>query len=208
MGRLRLEEAPGGRIRLDRAAFGRRERGRPALLVRVHGRAVRRPPLERRQARRLRAALVDERSHLGDVDGAPVAARPPGREPLHVTDLVHAADHAVDPAEAQRLVQRLLVDHAAAAGVPLVEPDPEFGARRVMGLEPAAERRRRLEERGCHRSILPEASRRGTITPIVERSLQRAGLVYNLLPEAVDANIHGLQPCGARPLDRYLRRIG
>ncbi|MCK7506037.1 MAG: hypothetical protein MZV70_19495 [Desulfobacterales bacterium] len=79
------------------------------------------------------------RAHLGDVDGAPVAARPPGREPLHVAGVVHAADQAVDPAEAERLVQRLLVDHAAAAGVLLVEPDPELGARSVVRREPASE---------------------------------------------------------------------
>ena len=58
---------------------------------------------------------------------------------MRVADGIDFPDNAVDPTEAQRLVDRLLVGHPALVGVLFVEPDLQLGRRGVVLLQPAAE---------------------------------------------------------------------
>ena len=64
---------------------------------------------------------------LGDVDRAPVAARLARAEALGVALVVDPVHDAVDPAEAQRLVDGLRPRHVVARRVLLVHPDPDLG---------------------------------------------------------------------------------
>src|SRR5262249_45913360 len=59
------------------------------------------------------------------------------------------ASHAVDPAEAQRLVNRLGPRHRRRARAHLVEADQQLGGTRVVALEPRAEGRGGREVARC-----------------------------------------------------------
>jgi hypothetical protein len=63
-----------------------------------------------------------------------------GREPLDEAVVVDAHPHAVDPADAQRLVDGLRPGQARAAGRLLVIADPQLRRGRVVSVEPVAER--------------------------------------------------------------------
>src|SRR5262245_2744161 len=118
--------------------IGRGEAAR-SLLERVDAGAVRLARRERREPRRGHQPVTAEHRDAPRVDGAPDAGGPPRREPNHVAILVHRAAQAVDPAKAQRLIHRLGPGHAGAAGVPLVESDPQLTLAGVIPLEPATE---------------------------------------------------------------------
>src|SRR5262249_12367821 len=68
----------------------------------------------------------------------PEAARLARRELARVTVVVEPADQAVDPAEAKRLLDRVLVVDRCLAGVRLVEHEPDPGRRAVIRFEPCA----------------------------------------------------------------------
>src|SRR5688572_25559247 len=85
-----------------------------------------------------------------DVDRAPVAARLARTEPYRVAGIVDASAHAVDPAETERLVNRLRPGDAGLARTLLVEPDQELGSPGVIGLQPGAKLGRSSEERRPH----------------------------------------------------------
>src|SRR6185436_6500383 len=84
------------------------------------------------------------------VDQAPDAVLLPRREPVRVALVVDAFLDAVDPAETQRFVDRLLVADARLPGGLLVEADQQLTLARVVRGEPAAELRRSLEVRSFH----------------------------------------------------------
>jgi hypothetical protein len=73
---------------------------------------------------------------------------------VRVALLVDAFVDAVDPAEAQRFVYRLLVTDARLPRGLLVEADEQFALARVVRREPTAELRRGLELHGLHIAAL------------------------------------------------------
>src|SRR5262249_53982267 len=84
-------------------------------------------------------AEVGQLGDLVDVDLAPDAGRFARGEADGVGLVVEALADAVDPAEAQGLVDGLRPGHAGAAAVSLVEADEELFLRLVVLLEPGAE---------------------------------------------------------------------
>src|SRR5207237_8146513 len=81
-----------------------------------------------------------------DVDRAPDAPLPPRRDALRRAAVALPVTHAVDPAEAERLVDQLLPGHRGKPGALVEVADPELGRRLVVGLEPLAQLGPRLEE--------------------------------------------------------------
>src|SRR6185503_1376970 len=117
----------------------RLELGQVALFVRVARGLVLATFAERLQAGGTHAPLLHEHSDPADVDRAPVARRLPRREPVHVALVVDALANAVDPSEAQRLVDRLRPGDARPARTLLVQAHPQLGRGRVVLVEPGAE---------------------------------------------------------------------
>lgn len=75
------------------------------------------------------------------VDLAPDALRPARREALQVRAFVERLPDAVDPAPAERHVQRLCGGHGRHAGILLVNPQPHFRLAGVVRGQPPSERR-------------------------------------------------------------------
>src|SRR5690242_12532924 len=96
-------------------------------------------------------AALDQRLRSLDVDRAPVAALAPRRQPLLVRVVIDRLHASVDPAEAQCLLDRFEIHHAALAARRLVEADPQLGRAPVVLLEPAPELLRVAEEPRRHR---------------------------------------------------------
>src|SRR5919197_3600073 len=117
-----------------------------ALLVRVDGRPVVGPPGERLQAGGRHAPQRLQLAGALGVHRAPDAALLARREADRVAVAVDRPPYAVDPAEAQRLVDRLRPRHARAPGRLLVEADQQLALRGVMALEPGPELGRCREE--------------------------------------------------------------
>src|ERR687895_661939 len=117
-----------------------------ALLVRIGVGAGLLAGLEGPEAGGPHPSLLGEPRHLLDVDLAPIAARPARGEALHVPVLVDRVGAAVDPAEAERLVDRLGPAHRTLPGVLLVHADVDLGLGLVVLLEPVVELLGGLEE--------------------------------------------------------------
>lgn len=88
----------------------------------------------------------------------PLAVRLPRRELPGVARLVDAPDEAVDPAEAQRFLDRIVVRERRRAGQPLAEDEPDRGLGGVVGAQPSPPGRagpdfNRLERLRRHRSM-------------------------------------------------------
>src|SRR4029079_11544957 len=92
-------------------------RGGPGRLALVRGRPapVGLGRLDLPGPGRAHASLRDEPLDLAPVDPRPRAARPAGGELLHPAGVVVAALEAVDPAEAERHLDRLGVRHGRDA---------------------------------------------------------------------------------------------
>src|SRR5918912_3997436 len=149
-GRLGLEERPRALVRAELAlVLGSELRVLP-LLVGVDRGTLLRARLERSQPRRLHASLGDELPRPRDVHCAPGAPRLPRREPDRIRVRAEALADGVDPAVAERLVDRLGPRHARLAGRLLVEADPELARAVVVLGEPRAELGRRSEEDRLH----------------------------------------------------------
>ena len=118
----------------------------PALLVGVDASPVGPPGGERGQPRRLHQSDGRQRLSLGDVDRRPDAAGAPGSEPNRVAHVVSAAPDAVDPAEAQRRLDRLGPRHRRLPGAGLPEPDQQLRRRAVVLRQPVQKLRARREE--------------------------------------------------------------
>src|SRR3954451_22887689 len=117
-----VEVLGGGAVRAQPLLVLVRQLGVVAL-ERVDPGLVVGPLLERRQPGRPHEPGLLQLRHLRDVDLAPVAAWLARREALHVAVLVDAVRAGVDPAEAERLVDRFRPAHPALAGLRLEVPD-------------------------------------------------------------------------------------
>src|SRR6266545_904319 len=125
-GRLRLEEGPGGRVGAELALEGTGQ-CRVRALERLDARPLLVAPLERGEAGRAHPPERLQLAHALDVDEAPVTPRLARREALDVAALVHGLAHAVDPPEAERLVEGLPVGDARLAGALVEVPEPQLG---------------------------------------------------------------------------------
>ena len=134
-----------------------------AVLARNSGSAAPGRAPRRRRARRMHPALRLQLPDALDVDLAPDALLPPRRE-ADLPCRVAAARDAVDPAEAERLVERLLAGDAGLARADLVEADDLLARLVVVLLEPFRHSAASLEE-GRLRSFAlrpPSASASGS----------------------------------------------
>src|SRR5262245_56910390 len=122
----------------------------PGRRVGVDARFVLFPGLMGLEAGRLHASFFDERLSTFDVDAAPDTAGLARREANRVTDGVDAFANAVDPAKAERFVNRLGPSHAWLARAFLVEADPQCIRGGVVFRKPRAEGRRRSKELWFH----------------------------------------------------------
>jgi hypothetical protein len=124
-------------------------------IERLRLRLVRVPPgaplLPRRESRppgRPHPPRGVERGRLSDVHRAPDALRLARAEPHAEAVGVHAPTHPVDPAEAERLIQRLRVGEAPLLGLRLVATHHQLARRLVMRGEPCSKRPWRREAAG------------------------------------------------------------
>src|SRR5258708_788407 len=191
-GGLRLEEGPGARVRAELALEGTAQ-CRVRALERLDARPLLVAPLERGEARRAHPPECLQLAHALDVDEAPVAARLARREALDVAALVHGLAHAVDPAEAECLVEGLPVGDARLAGALVEEADPQLGDGVVGLLEPGAELARRTEEPRRLGAPARAHARAAPASARSSRSLKRAGA----RPAGADADAPLRRP--ARP---------
>src|SRR5262249_15016895 len=142
---LGLEEPPGHIVSPEQLLFVLGERGRPGL-VRIGASFRRFPYLERLEAGRAHASLLDQLLSSLHVDAAPDAARPARGETDLVITVVDALSVAVDPAEAERLIDCLGPGDARTSSLRLVKAHPELLPAVVMLFEPVAELFRGDEE--------------------------------------------------------------
>ena len=181
---------PAGRASKSLAAFAfwssrARYSGRQllrALFVRIDAGAVLLAQGERCATGVGHPPFLLELPDLGDVRRAPDARRLARCETDRVARLVDPPPHAVDPAEAQRLVHRLRPGQAGPAAVASVEADQELGGRGVVLLEPAAELDRRgKKDGGIEASLQPRrgpaygARERGRSTVLTSHKLSLKG---------------------------------
>ncbi len=152
-GRQRLEDRPGLGARLEaRLHLGRGDVGPLPEGHRdagVAGRAGRTSGVGDQ-------ALGGQPREAPQVHLRPVAVRPAWRESLGPRLVVDPLHLAVDPAEAQRLLDRFDVGDARLAGVRLVVGEPDLGLCGVVALEPSAPVGARAHEDGLagnHRGL-------------------------------------------------------
>src|SRR6185312_3132792 len=89
-----------------------------------------------REPARLHPPFAREPLDVLAVALGPTTARPARREAADPGLVVERLHLTVDPAPAQRLIERLVVGHGGDAAALLEEPDPEAGRARVVLLEP------------------------------------------------------------------------
>jgi hypothetical protein len=94
--------------------------------------------------------LFDEHLSAFDVDAAPDAAGFAWREANLVAEIVDALPNTVDPAVAERFVNRLRPGNAQLARAYLVVADSQYISFGMMLLKPRAERCRRLKKSWFH----------------------------------------------------------
>src|SRR6185312_57422 len=156
-GRLGVEERARLRVLAEARLLLGRELRRLGSLERVHARALGRAGLEGANARGHHATLRGEILDARDVHGAPDARGLPRGEADGVGAGPEAAAYPVDPAEAERLVDRLGPGDAGLPGAALVEADEELLLGLVVGREPRAEVGRRGEVGRLH-PLIPKAA--------------------------------------------------
>src|SRR2546421_3158097 len=142
---LCLEKFPGSLVLAKRSLAWRVEAPR-AVFVRVDPRPCLVPFLERRPSAWVDEAQVVQVSEPFDVDIAPDAALAPGRDPLRRAVIAQRVANAVDPAEAELLVDNVLPRDRRTAGSLAVISDPEIRRRLVVDFEPRAQLGGRREE--------------------------------------------------------------
>src|SRR5262249_50268235 len=124
--RLRVEEGRRFPVGAQPLLLILREARRRVALEGVDAGALGGPCRERVLSGGTHPALLRQLLHLCDVDRAPDARRAARREADRVRRRAQAAAHAVDPAEAERLVYGLGPGDAGLAGFPLVKTDEEL----------------------------------------------------------------------------------
>src|SRR4051812_47240793 len=146
----RLEEGTDGRIAVELAGEVVGHLGGALRLVRGVPATVRAGALDLAQARRPHVAALDQELGLGAVDLRPPAAACAGSEALHPVVVIEGLLAAVDPSEADRLLQRLRVGHGFDAAALAGDLQPDALAPFRLGREPltpgppAAKRERRM----------------------------------------------------------------
>src|SRR4029079_3588256 len=75
-------------------------------------------------------------AYAAAIDNTPPAAGPARREALRKTLVIECVTHAIDPAEAQRFVERFAIGHAALARMHFVQARVHLRHARVIALEP------------------------------------------------------------------------
>ncbi len=133
--RARLPVGPGGRIRLEAARLLVGEGGGRSFIGIDPG-ALRRPRLERRESGGTHQPLGDQSLGDGHVPRAPGTPLPTRRHPLGASAGVERVADAVDPAEAEHLVDHLFPGDGGLAGRLFVITEPQLVRRLVVGLEP------------------------------------------------------------------------
>src|SRR6185436_6395912 len=134
----RLEEGPGLRARAE-APLERAREGGVRARDGVDARRLLVPLLERGATGGTHPSGRLELLDALDVDEAPHGAGFARREALAISSLVHALAHAVDPAEAERFVERFPVRDARLARALVEEADPDLGRGVVVLLQPGAQ---------------------------------------------------------------------
>jgi hypothetical protein len=84
------------------------------------------------------SAFADQLAQSSFVQRRPLSAVPTRSELLRELFVVHPLDDAIDPAEAQGLLNRLVVRNARPTGMFLVIDEPNLGLGFVMLREPGA----------------------------------------------------------------------
>src|SRR5262249_16914299 len=102
--------------------------------------------LECRAAARVHEAELLELLEPLDVDRAPDTALPPRRDPLRRAVIAQPIADAVDPTEAQLLVNKVLPRDRRPSRALAVISDPKVRGRVVVGLEPCPQLGGCLEE--------------------------------------------------------------
>src|SRR4029077_18565736 len=133
--RAGLPEAPRIGIGLELLQVGRWKVIRP-VLVRIDAGPLRRARLERGQTRRTHASLVCQFADAANVRDAPIASLGAWGEPRGVDLIRDPVGDAVDPAEAEGLVDGFGIGDRRLGDVLLVITDPCFALAAVVLLEP------------------------------------------------------------------------
>src|SRR5207248_2678648 len=120
------------------------------VFIRVNRRLILAPVFKRPQPGAFHLAELRQFRHTGDVDGAPVADRLSRRETDAVTLVIDATSHAVDPSEAECLIDRLGPGDRWFSGILFIETDQELGCRGVVFRKPFAEGGGGRKEDGLH----------------------------------------------------------
>src|SRR5207253_4462416 len=136
-GRLGLEVLPGLPVRAKAFLVLGRELPRRVLeRILLRARLVAIP--EGGQTRLLHQSELDQLLRPADVDVAPDAARPPRRKADRVALVIDPLADAVDPAEAERLVDGFFPGDARLPRIHFVEADEQFLLRAVVLAQPIA----------------------------------------------------------------------
>src|SRR5947207_4926319 len=125
-----------------------RHDGVPRAVVRRLPATVRLRALDLREPRRPHQSGLDQPRRRLAVDLRPLAPRPPREEALQVVRLVETPRLRVDPAVAERNLERLGVGDSRDAGALLRELHPHAGLLAVVGVEPLRPRAARAEHLG------------------------------------------------------------
>src|SRR3954468_11879049 len=88
--------------------------------------------------RRSHLPFADHPRETLSIGRRPFTLRLPRRELLGIPVLVDGAHDAVDPPEAERLLDRVVILHPRLAGVALVVDEPDLGLTVMMGREPGS----------------------------------------------------------------------
>src|SRR5579859_2335516 len=144
-GRLRLEVGPRGSVGAELALVRSTQR-MLILLEGIDARARFGAPGKGRQPRWAHAPLRGQFAHPRDVHRAPDAGGLARRETGRIALGVQGSTHAVNPAEAQRLIYGFGIADARSARLLLVVPEVEFGGGGVVRLQPRAKVLTRVEE--------------------------------------------------------------
>ena len=96
--------------------------------------------IQRREARQAHPPLLDQLPRAPDIELRPFAAGTPTGELARERFIVDPTNRAVDPAETERLLDRVFQTDRVPSGVALVRDEPDLVPLVVVFLEPRAPR--------------------------------------------------------------------
>ena len=144
--RLRLEKRPGYRIAPELALVRRGQRRRGAILEGIFSGVALLASREGGDSGGLHTAFVGQDSDARDVHRAPNAFRPSWRETNLVALVIDLLANAVDPAKAERLVDRLRPGDAGSPRIFAIVANPQFISPPRIARQPSAKRARSPKE--------------------------------------------------------------